>query len=178
MVYNKAFFKYLDRSFSFGKHFALRAKHALTELPTKENYFLAYILLGNYYDENSLPPYLRRENYETIRNRINRIQVITDSCEHFFSVLPDCCISKFNFTNIFEWMSPETFTDLLKQTIRVARDGAVITYRNLLVFRERPASLANRIRCQREFARSLYERDLSFMYSNYVVEEIHKEEKQ
>lgn len=178
MVFDKAFFKYLDRSFSFGKHFASKAKHALTELPMKENYFLAYILLGNYYDENYLPLYLRRENYETIRNRVGRIQVITDSCEHFFSVLPDCCISKFNFTNIFEWMSPWTFTDLLNQTIRVARDGAVITYRNLIVFREHPASLANRISSYREFARSLHERDLSFIYSNYVVEEIHKEEEQ
>ncbi len=175
LLFDKAFFAYLDHSFSFSRHFASRTKHALTELPTKENYFLSYILLGRYYSEEHLPPYLRRENFDIIRNRLDRIELITDRCERYFSELPDDCISQFNFTNIFEWMSPETFHDLLRHTIRVARHGAVLTYRNLLVFRERPETLAHLIISEREAARSLHERDLSFIYSNYVVETISKE---
>jgi len=174
LLFDKAFFRYLDGSFSFGKHFAERVRRALTELPTKENYFLSYILLGRYYSEDHLPPYLREQNYHIIRSRLNRIEPVCDSCEHFFSTLPDSCITKFNFTNIFEWISPEEYERLLRQTHRVARNGAVLTYRNLLVFRERPIALAAHIRSLHMKARSLHERDLSFIYRNYVVEAINK----
>ncbi len=178
LLFDKAFFKYLDESFSFGRHFAERTRKALTTLPMKENYFLSYILLGNFYSEDSLPPYLRRGNFKTIRNNLHKIEVVNDSCEHFFSLLPESSISKFNFTNIFEWMSPENYEKLLRETYRVAKAGAVLTYRNLLVHRERPTSLAHYLESLKDQARALHERDLSFIYSNYVIERITKRSEQ
>ena len=65
--------------------------------------------------------------------------------------------------------------NLLRETVRVARDKAVLTYRNLLVRREHPASLEANIRSRADAAASLRERDLSFIYNNFVVEEIRKE---
>ncbi len=35
LLFDKDFFKYLDESFSFGKHFSEKAKHAFTELPMR-----------------------------------------------------------------------------------------------------------------------------------------------
>ena len=175
LLFDEAFFKYLKDDFSFGKHFAEKAKRALTELPIKENYFLRYILLGNY-DERFLPPYLRKENYELIKRRINRIKIITDSCENLFQQLPAESISKFNFTNIFEWISDEAFENLLRETIRVAKNGAVITYRNLLVPREHPSALSEQIISDRISAEQLHEKDLAFIYNKYVVERIIKDE--
>jgi len=176
LLFDKAFFTYLEKKYSLGTHFAKKAERAITELPMKKNYFLSYILLGRYYSNEYLPPYLRRVNFETIRSRLDRIVRVTDSCEHFFSTLPDSYISKFNFTNIFEWMSAEAYEDLLRETIRVAKNGAIMTYRNLLVFREHPASLEENIQSLRQLAKSLHKQDLSFIYNNYIVEEIHKGE--
>ncbi|MDH5768877.1 MAG: DUF3419 family protein [Nitrospirota bacterium] len=173
-LFDKTFFAYVDSNFSFGKHFAGKAEYALTKLPMKENYFLSYILLGRFYSKENLPNYLRKENYEIIRGRLDRIDMVTDSCEHFFTTLPDSYISKFNFTNIFEWMSPKAYEDLLRETIRVAKDKAIMTYRNLLVFREHPSCLDENIHSLKHSAKSLHEQDLSFIYDNYVVEEIHK----
>lgn len=175
LLFDKAFFAYLDETFSFGRHFAKKVERAFIQLPMTENYFLSYILLGKFYSAEHLPPYLRQENHEVIRSRVDCIERVTDSCEHFFSTLPDGSISKFNFTNIFEWMSPEAYENLLKETIRVAQDKAIMTYRNLLVFREHPASLESRIHSLKQMAESLHQRDLSFIYNNYVVEEIRKE---
>lgn len=175
LLFDQAFFAYLDRDFSFGRHFAAKAERALVRLPMKENYFLSYILLGRFYGDPFLPVYLRRENFETIRDRLGRVEIVTDSCERYFAALEGSSISKFNFSNIFEWMSPEAFEALLRQTVRVARDKAVLTYRNLLVFRERPASLSGTIRPLRDLARALHETDLSFIYDNYVVERVEKE---
>lgn len=175
LFFDKAFFAHLDRDFSFGDHFAGRVQHALTRLPMKENYFLSYILLGHYYDEDHLPAYLAKENYDIIRKRLDRIEIVTESCERYFGTVTDSAISKFNFTNIFEWMSPEECERLLRETIRVAKNGSVMTYRNLLVPRQRPDSLALWIRQDKEAAEVLYRRDLSFIYSKYVVEHIKKE---
>ena len=102
------------------------------------------------------------------------MEIVTDSCEHFFANLEDSSISKFNFSNIFEWMSPAAFEGLLRETVRVARDKAVLTYRTLLVFREWPPSLGGNIRPRRDLAKALQGTDLSFIYDNYVVEQVAK----
>ncbi len=175
LFFDKAFFAQLEDNFSFGKHFALKGRHALTELPMKDSYFLSYILLGKYFDEYHLPPYLRRNNYEIIRERLNRISIITDRCENYFSHLRDGFISKFNFTNIFEWMPKETAEALMKETLRVATDGAVLTFRNLLVPRGCPGSLAEEIIPDEALATRLHDRDLSFIYNKYIVAKIQKD---
>ena len=101
--------------------------------------------------------------------------MVTGSCEDFFGGREDSTIQKFNFSNIFEWMSPEAYASLLREAYRVGAPGAVLTYRNLLVFRERPPSLAALFDSQTEMARALHARDRSFIYRNYVVETSRKE---
>jgi S-adenosylmethionine-diacylglycerol 3-amino-3-carboxypropyl transferase len=145
----------------------------VTELPARENYFLAYILSGNYFNDN-LPVYLKKENYEFIRDRVNRIKLVTSGCLEYLRSLPGNTISKFNFTNIFEWMSIEEFTILLLETLRSAKDGAVITYRNHLVTRNRPEMFADQIIPDMKLSLELRKRDRSFIYKAYVVERIKK----
>lgn len=177
-LFDKSFFTYLDNPFSFGEHFAQKVKRAFTVLPFRSNYFLNYILLGNYDAKNALPAYLQKCNYNQIRSRVDRIDIVTESCDHLFSRLPEGYISKFNFSNIFEWMPLEECENLLKESVRVARDGAILAYRNLLVPRKHPPSLFRNIRSHDKLASRLHERDLSFIYNNYVVEQVIKEKKQ
>ncbi len=174
LLFDKAFFTYLEESFSFGDHFAQKTELAFKKLPVRRNYFLTYILYGNY-SVFALPEYLRPENFDTIRERVSRIHIITDTCQNYFSLIEDNSISRFNFSNIFEWMSEVEFENLLRETLRVAKDGSVITYRNLLVPREHPYILNTSIRSLNELAVILKSLDLSFIYNNYVVEKIEKE---
>jgi S-adenosylmethionine-diacylglycerol 3-amino-3-carboxypropyl transferase len=145
----------------------------VTELSAKENYFLAYILSGNYFIDY-LPPYLKKENYELIRDRTDRIKTINSGCQEYLRSLPGNTISKFNFTNIFEWMSMEEFTLLLLETMRIAKDGAVITYRNHIVTRNRPEIFADQIIPDAKLSHELWTKDRSFIYKAYVVERIKK----
>jgi hypothetical protein len=71
-------------------------------------------------------------------------------------------------------MSPAEVEQLLRKTIRVAKDGAILTYRNLLVKRSRPGSLAGFIKPLEQLAAELYAEDRSFIYRSYVVEQITK----
>jgi S-adenosylmethionine-diacylglycerol 3-amino-3-carboxypropyl transferase len=173
MLFDKAFYKYLEPDFSFEKYYSTAVKRAVTELAVKENYFLAYILTGNYLIDN-LPVYLKKENYELIRERVDRINIVTSGCLEYLRSLPDNMISKFNFTNIFEWVSMEEFSLHLSETLRVAKDDAVITYRNHLVTRNRPQSFADQIIPDTKLSAILHESDRSFIYKAYVVERIKK----
>ena len=174
LLFDKAFYKYLDQGFSFDQYYRSVAKNAVTVIPLKENYFLAYILFGNYFKDN-YPAYLKEENYELIKTRLDRIETVTSGCLDYFKSLSPDSISKFNFTNIFEWMSLDEFDSLLKETIRIAQNGAIITYRNHLVTRTRPESLSGQIVPDKDLSLTLHERDLSFIYKAYVVEKIIKE---
>ncbi len=122
-----------------------------------------------------LPAYLRHENFETIRRGVFRIEIITGSCEDYFVSRERDSIAAFNFSNIFEWLSESDFEGLLKETIRVAKDGAIMTYRNLLVPRKHPDSLNGAIRSLEKLSQKLKTKDLSFIYNNYVIEKIKKE---
>jgi S-adenosylmethionine-diacylglycerol 3-amino-3-carboxypropyl transferase len=173
ILFDKAFYKYLEPSFSFEKYYRSAVRRAVYELPAKENYFLAYILSGNYFIE-CLPPYLKKENYEIIRERADRIKIVTSGCQEYLRSLLEDSISKFNFTNIFEWMSPEEYTLLLLETVRTAKDGAVITYRNHIVTRSRPEIFADQIIPDIKLSIELHKRDRSFIYKAYVVERINK----
>ena len=173
-LFTGAFFEQIEGSFSFGDHFRNQVRHALVDLPLKENHFLRYILHGNYSPPECLPVYLKKENYELIRKRLGRIQIVTNSCDSFLGSMPDNSISKFNFTNIFEWMPAHAFDSLLKEVYRVGKPNAVLTYRNLLVPRSRPTNLSGQIFPLAEVSNSLHTQDLSFIYRKYVVEQITK----
>lgn len=173
-LFHPGMFAYVDPDFRFGAHFEKKARRALTELPLYENTFLSYILLGRFYDESHLPTWLRPENHEILRRRARRLTIVTEPCASFLSTLPAGAISKFDFSNIFEWMSPADHEAALREAVRVARDGATLVYRNLLVARERPEALAARLEPDRDLARALLAKDLSFIYSNYVVERVRK----
>jgi S-adenosylmethionine-diacylglycerol 3-amino-3-carboxypropyl transferase len=174
LLFTGKFFDQLEGSFSFGDHFRSNLKRAIIVLPLKENYFLAYVLLGRFYNLINIPVYLKRENFEKIKSRIDRIEMVTGSCEDYFRGIPDDSITKFNYSNIFEWMDHSSFENLLRETIRVASNGSILTYRNLLVKRSRPESLATWIKPQTELSEELHAADRSFIYRDYVVEQITK----
>lgn len=174
LLFTKEFFRQLKNRFSFGDHFRERVRKAVVDIPARDNYFLAYILHGGYPDRNNLPVYLQPGNFEKIRNRLDRIEIVTGDCTTLFRRLPPGSVSRFNFSNIFEWMDAGQFAAILEDTIRVARNGAVLTYRNLLVPRSRPDALAEKIRPDDALADRLHARDRSFVYRAYHVEYIIK----
>lgn len=166
------FFTYVTGEQTFGEMFLRRVRHALVELPVHENYFVEYILFGTYC--HLFPPYLKRDSFAKLRKLVDRVEVVTDEVGHFLASLPDNTLDRIDFSNIFEWIDLADCEQLLRATARACRPGARITYRNLLVHRERPASLATVIRPD-PLAKELLPRDRAFVYSNFVVEEIVKE---
>jgi len=168
------FFTYVNGVRSFGEHFRKLARHALVDLPIRDNYFIAQICLGRYLDEQAVPPYLRAENFETLRNAVGRIEILTGELGDILRRLPSSSVDQFNFSNIFEWVPQRTFEEILRETHRVARPAARLCYRNLLVRRGHPESLDDKFTPHQELAAQLLKQDRSFVYSHFEVAEVKK----
>ncbi len=168
-----AMFKYVERG-DVGAYFLERARHALEDIPVRGNWFLEYILTGEYADERALPPYLLEQNHPRLRALLDRISVAHAALEDFLPGEPEGRYSKFYLSDVFEYLSPEATERLLRELWRVGRPGGVLSYRNLLAPRSRPASMAHMLEPDEELGRALHEADRSFFYARHCVERIRK----
>jgi S-adenosylmethionine-diacylglycerol 3-amino-3-carboxypropyl transferase len=168
------FFTYVNGVESFGEHFRRLARHAMVDLPIRDNYFIAQICLGRYRDERSVPPYLLAENYEALRRAVDRIEIVTGEIGSILQRLPADSIDCFNFSNVFEWVPTATFETMLRETHRVARPRGRLCYRNLLVRRGHPSSLDHLFKPHKDLSARLLYRDRSFVYSGFEVSSVKK----
>jgi S-adenosylmethionine-diacylglycerol 3-amino-3-carboxypropyl transferase len=159
------YFKFDDGSSSFSESFLHRARRALRDIPIESNYFLAQYLLARYFNEESVPTYLRRENLPIVKQRLERIEIVTSDAQSWLGRQPDSCIDAFSLSNICELMSPDETGRLFAEVTRSARAGARICFRNLIVPRGIPESLQSKIRLQEKLSRDLTAQDRSFVYS-------------
>ena len=157
-----SWFEHAETS-SFGAHFQRLATHVLAELPARTNYFLAQILLGRYLDERQVPAYLRPESLETIRARLDRLEIVTADVGDALAALPERSVDCFALSNVFEYSPPALFQRSLGLLQRAARPGARFTLRNLLA----PRRLASDARFAVDAAESerLRAADRGFIYS-------------
>lgn len=150
---------------SFGAHFAHLGEHVVAQLPARPNYFLAQILLGHYLDETTVPDYLRRENFEIIRDRLNRIQAVTADIGDALGALPPRSIDCFALSNVFEYSPPDLFDRSMKAVVSAARPAARFSLRNLLAPR-RLASYPDFV-VDANLSRRLRAADRGFIYSHF-----------
>jgi S-adenosylmethionine-diacylglycerol 3-amino-3-carboxypropyl transferase len=149
----------------FGRHFTRLAEHAVADLPARSNYFLAQILLGRYVDAQSVPEYLRPENHETIRARLDRVTTVTADIAEALAAMPSRSIDAFALSNVFEYSPRTVFESSCAEIARVARPGARLALRNLFAPRrlgEQPG-----FRVDAALSKRLRDADRGFIYSAF-----------
>lgn len=162
-----SFFRYVEGSVA--ERILSRTRHALTALDPHANPYLQWILKGRHV--TAQPHYLRAENFEKIRNGLDRLEWHQTSIEAYLDQIPQGTFSKFNLSDIFEYMSADQSTALLKVLVAAARPKSRLAYWNMLAPRRAPESLRDQIQPLTELATSLHARDKAFFYSAFVVEE-------
>ena len=129
-----AFLREVDVSVS--SHILQRANSHLRSVESVDNPFLHFIFTGQF-DIDQLPHALRRDNFEIIKSRIDRLTTQlalvheVDKSERF---------DKFNLSNIFEYLDLKTTSQVVDHLIQLSNKNARYAYWNLLV----PRNLADR----------------------------------
>jgi S-adenosylmethionine-diacylglycerol 3-amino-3-carboxypropyl transferase len=159
------YFKFDDGSSSFPESFFRRSKHGLCEIPIGSNYFIAQYLLGRYWSEEAVPEYLQKANLPVVRQRLDRIKIITCDAQGWFRQQVDSSIDGFILSNICELMSEEETNRLFTEVARCARDGARICFRNLIIPRDVSESLRGSIALRDDLSHRMLAADRSFVYS-------------
>ena len=158
-----SFFQYVEGSVA--DRIMERARYALTELDPAANPYLQWILTGQH--TTALPFALRKENFDAIRANLDRLEWRCCAVE---DVLGDRSFDRFNLSDIFEYMSPANYEQLLKRIARAGKPGGRLVYWNMLAPRHRPEQLTDRLRSLP--AEELFRQDKAFFYRALVVEEV------
>ena len=163
-----SFFRYVEGSVA--QRILSRTRYALTQLNPHDNPYLQWILTGSH--PYALPYALREENFEVIRNHLDRFEWRLASIEEYLCDAGKNAIAGFNLSDIFEYMSDENYRSLLDKLVTSSQSGARLAYWNMLVPRSAPTDFANRLTSKSELARQLFLQDKAFFYSAFVVEEV------
>jgi S-adenosylmethionine-diacylglycerol 3-amino-3-carboxypropyl transferase len=162
------FFRYVD--VDVPSSILRRTRHALRELDPSQNPYVHWILTGTHGE--ALPLALRPEHFDTIRDRVDRIECHLLSVEEFLGRSPGDGIARFNLSDLFEYVSVEHYHRMLEAILRCSQSGGRLAYWNMLAPRRRPEHLAGRLRSLDTLARSLHASDRAFFYSALRLEEV------
>ncbi len=96
-----------------------------------ENYF-AWQAFGRGYADNEhgpLPPYLRRDNFETMKSRASRVEVLNRSFTEYLEAQPDASRDRYILLDAQDWMNDAQLNALWKEITRTAKPGARVIFR-------------------------------------------------
>jgi S-adenosylmethionine-diacylglycerol 3-amino-3-carboxypropyl transferase len=160
------FFRYVEGSVS--ARILARTRYALTDLDPARNPYIQWIVTGRH--NGILPFALREENFEAIRRNLDRLEWRRAALEDIAE--GDGRFDCFNLSDIFEYMSPQSYEQQLARIVSLGRSGALLAYWNMLARRRRPDSLACHFDALTDYADELFSRDKAFFYSAFVVEQL------
>jgi S-adenosylmethionine-diacylglycerol 3-amino-3-carboxypropyl transferase len=168
------YFTFDDGSNTFAESFFRRFRKVIMDVPVKNNYFLHLYLKGYYRSLEEVPDYLKEEKFLTIKSRLDRIKIITMDAQNWLPQVPSDSINCFALSNICELMSLEDTFKLFSEVIRTARADSHISFRNLIIPREVPENLHDKIVKDIELTNKIFNADRSFVYSKVAAYRIIK----
>lgn len=163
---DKAFFDQVDGSVA--AHVQRRLSHAAVNCDPAQNPYLYWIM--NACHGEHLPMAWRAENYEIIRDRLDRLDIRHGALEAFVATGEKA--DGFNLSDIFEYMSPEVFEAVYGDILKAANPGARLVYWNMMVPRRVPPAHAHQVTTQSKVEAAGKATDKAFFYSDFVVEDV------
>ena len=163
---DKAFFDHVDGSLS--DHVARRIRHAAVDCDPADNPYLHWIMTATH--GTALPMTWREEHFATIRDRLDRLDIRQGALEAFVGTGEKA--DGFNLSDIFEYMSPDVFSEVYGQILSAANPGARLVYWNMMAPRRVPKAHAGNVVRQSVLEDELKAQDKAFFYSDFVIEDV------
>jgi S-adenosylmethionine-diacylglycerol 3-amino-3-carboxypropyl transferase len=150
-----------------------RVERLSCDFSLDDNYF-AWQAFGRSYSDRAsgpLPPYLKQAHFETIRARVDRVEVLNRSFTEYLKSRPDRSLDRYVLLDAQDWMSDQQLNELWREITRTARPGARVIFRTAA----EPSLLPGRVddvllaqwRYEAEQSRDLTRRDRSAIYGGF-----------
>lgn len=156
----------------------------ITQLPIADNYFWRVYIQGSY-EPDCCPEYLKRENFDGLRDSLDRLTIETTTLTRFLrETAPG--ISKFVLLDHMDWMSarhPQALIDEWHTILRAARPGARVIFRSgglkvdyldhlRVNHRGRTRTVGELLRYHPELAAQLHARDRVHTYGCFCIADL------
>jgi S-adenosylmethionine-diacylglycerol 3-amino-3-carboxypropyl transferase len=143
--------------------------------PMSENYFAWQAFSRSYSrsDDGPLPPYLKRENFEAVRERSERVKVVHGSLTDHLDSEPVESLDAFVLLDAQDWMTDAQLNALWSSIARTARPGARIIFRTAAAESVLPGrvdeSILSRLTYEAARSRELGAADRSSIYGGFHI---------
>ena len=175
-TYDPAFFANVENP-SFAKHFHRLFEHAICEVPAATNYFLHYMLTGQYpvLRDGGIPPYLDPAWDPSLEEIAQSLEIVDGRYEDYLRSCDTSSVDGFALSNICEWMDDFAIEALFEEVVRVAKPGARLVFRNFVGHTEVPERLRDRVREDREAGLNAIAKDRSCVQARIAICRIEKQ---
>jgi S-adenosylmethionine-diacylglycerol 3-amino-3-carboxypropyl transferase len=156
-----------------------RVKRLACDFPISDNYF-GWQAFGRSYDRAArcaMPEYLKEENFQTLRDNLDRVSVTNTTLIEYMRSQPDASLDRFVFLDSQDWMRPEQIAEMWAEIARVGKPGTRIVFRTAAttspVETALPPALKTRFDYKEALSKALLREDRSAIYGGfhlYVME--------
>ncbi len=159
------FYHYVPRDFHIGDYIFSSMMKSLDTYLARDNHFFSLLFHSKYTNEKSLPIYLQERNYAVLRENLSRIEIVTDSLQHYLRYCPEQSIDKFSLSDVSSFMAENDYLLILKSCLRVTKPKGLFCLRHFLVKRGIPEILRKDIQLFSSLEQELNQTDISFGYT-------------
>ncbi len=149
-----------------------RSRRGLTTGNNAGNYFLDYILNGEFSKRDVLPPYLLAKNFSYLKNNLERIRLVCTDINSYLQRQPATAFSAFNLSDVFEYMSPTLFEKTIANILRVSNAGTRIAFWHLFIPRPLIPAWQDFLNPRPELSERLYQQSRTFFYGGFQLWEL------
>lgn len=139
----------------------------------EHNYF-AWQAFGRAYAADArgpLPPYLRREHFDAVRMRVDRVEVLNRAMTEYLAGCATASVDRYVLLDAQDWMTDAQLDALWSEITRTARPGARVIFRTAAEPSLLPGRLDENLlrqwRYEAETSRVLGARDRSAIYGGF-----------
>lgn len=152
-----------------------RLERLACDFPLEDNYF-AWQAFGRRYDREhrrAVPRYLQEQHFETLRDRIDRVEISQASITARLAEEPAGSLDRYVLLDAQDWMDSRQMNELWAQIQRTARPGAKVVYRTAgektILPDHLPSELLDRWQYDEPGSLELQRRDRSSIYGGFHV---------
>ncbi|MBQ3422889.1 MAG: DUF3419 family protein [Romboutsia sp.] len=160
---DKSFFKYVN--VNVGVNILKRVEFGIFNNLNKTNPYLNYILKGDYTEE-SMPYYLRKENFEKIKKNLDKIEVFNGDVVECIR-LYNGQVNKMYLSDIFEYMDPKTFEYNISEIEQYSDSKTTLIYFNMLA--DRVIDNTSEFIWDKKLSNNLTLKDKAFFYKRLII---------
>lgn len=124
--------KLISKTFDVYKYINSRIDYLVNNFLLKENHYANLLFNGSYLNSCILPHHLRKENFELIKNNIDKIEIITGSLSDYL-LTQQHTISAFSLSDFSSYAPDELYHSIWENIVYAATDNAKFCERLFLV---------------------------------------------